>query len=197
MYFSRNGRDHPIPDPVLIVGSLTRRWNSWAPTALSVPDELRERLCAAVLLADMQGGTVTAPVTADRDQVGFTGTARLGLLRRSDPDVGVAFGALMRFAELAGVGAQVTHGFGAVDLLGLKEAGGSRAGHRTGRGAPRGVGPRAAIDAAQRPSCDRTGTCGDHVGGSGQQVLAEATVDAAQWPSVTGSVATSSPINRA
>lgn len=100
----------------------------------------------------MQGGTVTAPVTAGRDQVGFTGTAGLELLRRTDPDVRVVFGALMRFAELAGVGAQVTHGFGAVDLLSLEELGAPGAGHHTGRQASQGVGPRVGIDAAQGSS---------------------------------------------
>jgi len=84
MYFSRNGRDHPIPDPVLIVGSLARRWNSWAPAALTVSDELRDQLCAAVLLADMQGGTVTI----GRNQIRFTGTVGLGLPRHAERDIG-------------------------------------------------------------------------------------------------------------
>jgi len=197
MYFSRNGRDHPIPDPVLIVRSLARRWNVAVPATVAIPDELRDRLCATVLLADMQGGTVAAPVTTSRDQVGFVGTVRLELPRHAELDIGVVFAALMRFAELAGIGAQTTHGFGAVDLLGLEELGAPRAGHRTGQRAPRGVSPRAAIDAAHRPVRDRTGADQDRVDGAGQPVLAEATVDAAQRPSVAGSVAKSSPINRA
>jgi len=36
---------------------------------------------------------------------------------------GVAVGALTRFPELAGIGVQVTHGFGAVDLLRREEPG--------------------------------------------------------------------------
>ena len=197
MYFSRNGRDHPIPDPVLIVRSLARRWNVAVPATVAIPDELRDRLCAAVLLADMQGGTVAAPVTTSRDQVGFVGTVRLELPRHAELDIGVVFAALMRFAELAGIGAQTTHGFGAVDLLGLEELGAPRAGHRTGQRPPRGVGPRAAIGAVHRPVYDRTSANQDRVDGAGQPVLADATVDAAQEPSVAGSVATSSPIKRA
>jgi CRISPR-associated endoribonuclease Cas6 len=120
MFFSRNGRDHPLPDPVLIVRSALNRWNHHAPAALAVNDELSRMLLATVWLADMHGRTVRASVTATMDQAGFVGTVRLALLAHADRTTAAVFGALMRFAAIAGLGAQTTHGFGVTRLLRLE-----------------------------------------------------------------------------
>ena len=47
-------------------------------------------------------------------QSGYVGTIHLALIRAADTHVAGAFAALMRYADLAGLGAQTTHGFGAV-----------------------------------------------------------------------------------
>ncbi|MGH3621760.1 MAG: CRISPR system precrRNA processing endoribonuclease RAMP protein Cas6 [Sciscionella sp.] len=136
LYFSRNGRDMPMPDPVLVLTSLLRRWNHHAPAALRVEQELRDRLLAAVFLDAFDGRTMRTAVTYTQQQSGFVGTIRLALLRTAGHDVETAFAALMRFAVLAGIGAQTTHGFGAVNLMRLTARGSS-----TGRGSTQPVHP--------------------------------------------------------
>lgn len=122
MYFSRNGRDHPLPDPVLMLRSAIDRWNAFAPEPFGIPDAVRGELLATVWLASMDGHTVSTPVTATMHQSGYVGSARLALGRAADPPVASAFGALMRFADIAGLGAQTTHGFGAIRLQHLNHA---------------------------------------------------------------------------
>ena len=131
LYFSRNGRDHPLPDPVLILRSACDRWNAFAPDAVAVPDVVSRELLATVRLASMDGRTVSTPVTANMQQTGFVGSVRLALGRDAGQDVAGAFAALMRFTDIAGIGAQTTHGFGAVRLLGLNPAAPARAPYRS------------------------------------------------------------------
>lgn len=119
MYFSRNGRDYPLPDPGLMLRSAATRWNHHAPSMLSVPDEALRALTGLVYLADFDGGTVRAPVSATLYQTGFVGHVHLALTRAADQASRVTFAALVRFAAMAGLGAQTTHGFGAVDALEL------------------------------------------------------------------------------
>lgn len=116
LYFSRNGRDHPLPDPVLIVRTLTQRWNAHAATALAIPEETLHALTDTVILHDMAGETVRTPVSATMKQIGFLGTVRLGLTKAADRDTQTLFAALMRYATMAGIGAQTPHGFGAIEL---------------------------------------------------------------------------------
>lgn len=73
MFFSRNGRDHPLPDPALIMRSAATRWNLHAPPALAVPEDLLRELGKLVYLADFGGRTVWAPVSATMTQTGFVG----------------------------------------------------------------------------------------------------------------------------
>ncbi len=56
------------------------------------------------------------PVTEQIRQVGFVGEAELRLLKTASAGTAELFGALMRFAAIAGIGAQTTHGFGAVEV---------------------------------------------------------------------------------
>lgn len=48
LYFSRNGRDYPLPDPVLMLRSAVDRWNAFAPDPYQIPDPLRRDLLATV-----------------------------------------------------------------------------------------------------------------------------------------------------
>lgn len=116
LFFSRNGRDHPLPDPVLMVRSAIERWNACAPTPLAMPEELGRAVLAAVYLDAMEGETQRAQVSRSFEQNGFVGIVRLAMTRRADDPARRAFGALMRFAGVAGFGAQTTHGFGAAEL---------------------------------------------------------------------------------
>jgi CRISPR-associated endoribonuclease Cas6 len=120
LYFSRNGRDYPLPDPVLILRSTITRWNAHAPEAFTIPNELRESLLSTVYLEHgMRGGTIAAPVTSTMDQTGYVGTVPLALTRAATDEVASLFVALLRFAAVAGIGSQTTHGFGATRLIRL------------------------------------------------------------------------------
>lgn len=118
-YFSRNGRDVPLPDPVLVLRSLVQRWNTFAPASLAIADDLSRTVLNAVLLSGASVHTVRVQVGRSALQTGFVGDAELGITRTAAPGVSTAFAALLRFASIAGVGAQTTYGFGEVspDLL--------------------------------------------------------------------------------
>lgn len=116
LYFSRNGRDLPLPDPVLIVRSAVDRWNHGAPSATCIGDDLSAALLSVVRLASMSGQTVRWGVGPGLYQSGFVGWVRLALPASAADDVAVLFAALVRFLEMAGVGARTTYGFGAVRL---------------------------------------------------------------------------------
>jgi len=151
LYFSRNGRDHPLPDPVLMLRSTLDRWNAFAPAPLAVPEPVRRELLATVWLAAMDGRTVSTAVTATMQQTGFVGTARLALTRAAGRVAATAFAALMRFADIAGIGAQTTHGFGAVRLRQLNTAAPARTPYRStsaGPKTPRSSQPRSRSSAA-------------------------------------------------
>ncbi|WP_411574817.1 CRISPR system precrRNA processing endoribonuclease RAMP protein Cas6 [Streptomyces fradiae] len=108
-HFTRKGRWIPLPDPELLYTGLARRWNAYADTPLPSPvvTELRE----TVLLAAHD--VKSAPVDIGQGhRIGFLGTATFTLPRNAGPDVARAFTALSQFAELAGTGAQTTHGLG-------------------------------------------------------------------------------------
>lgn len=117
MFFSRNGRDLPLPEPVLLVRSLIARWNAHAPAEMTIDDDAARDVVGGVFLAAMmKGATEQVTMTPQLRQIGFVGDIELGLLRDSSSRAGEVFGALMRFAAIAGVGAQTTHGFGAVEV---------------------------------------------------------------------------------
>lgn len=115
-FFARKGRDLPLPDPVLIIRSLASRWDAHAPTELVLPTKEMSALLDTVYLEEMAGETRRAQVSRTMWQTGFVGAVRLSLTRASDDITAQVFTALVRFAEFAGVGAQTTHGFGAVRL---------------------------------------------------------------------------------
>ncbi|MFF7976832.1 CRISPR system precrRNA processing endoribonuclease RAMP protein Cas6 [Streptomyces sp. NPDC007905] len=109
--FTRSGRWIPLPDPELVYQSLLRRWNQYAPAPIA-ETVVKELLDAVVLTAH---DILSQPVALPRgNRVGFTGQAALALLGGTSPEAAAAFSALTRFAAVAGVGAQTTHGLGYV-----------------------------------------------------------------------------------
>lgn len=116
LFFSRNGRDLPLPEPVLIMRGLLTRWNTFAPVALRVTDDDATALFDTVFLDEMTGTTRKTDIAPGLRQVGFDGQAQLRLLRTAAEHTTRIFAALLRFAEFAGVGAQTTAGFGRVTV---------------------------------------------------------------------------------
>ncbi|MET7765233.1 CRISPR system precrRNA processing endoribonuclease RAMP protein Cas6 [Streptomyces sp. NPDC005393] len=108
-HFTRSGRWIPLPDAELLYTSLARRWNAYAETPL--PNPLITELRETVLLTAHD--VKSAPVEiAQGHRIGFLGQATFTLPRSVHPEVASAFTALSHFAELAGTGAQTTHGLG-------------------------------------------------------------------------------------
>ncbi|MBL8924635.1 MAG: CRISPR system precrRNA processing endoribonuclease RAMP protein Cas6 [Pseudonocardia sp.] len=167
LYFSRNGRDLPLPDPELMLRSSLDRWDRHAPPALRVPDDVRRALLGAVYLVACEGGTVTGAVGARMRQTGFTGTVTLGLTRSAGPAVAGAFAALIRYAAVTGIGAQTAHGFGAVRTR-------LHRGARTDQQPEprRRRGPRGGVSAGESWDAGVAGGSGDHLDGAGDAVLA-------------------------
>lgn len=117
-FFARKGRDLPLPDPVLMMRSLATRWDVHAPPELVLPADVLTRLLDSVYLQDVAIESRHAKVSVTMWQTGFIGAAQLGLTRAGNNVTAQVFTALVRFAEFAGVGAQTTHGFGAVRIAG-------------------------------------------------------------------------------
>jgi len=116
MFFSRGGRDIPLPDPWLVVRTLATRWNAHAPEPFAIDADAARALSDAVYLESMRGHTETTTVDEARRPVGFVGRFDLRLHRSANRPTAETFGALMGFAAIAGIGAQTTHGFGAVTV---------------------------------------------------------------------------------
>jgi len=115
-FFSRDGRDLPLPDPALALGGLVARWNRYAPGHLRIgADEARD-LGGAVYLDAMWGSSAEVELGHGLRQVGFVGQADLRLVAAASDYTATMFTALARFAAFAGVGERTAHGFGAVDV---------------------------------------------------------------------------------
>jgi CRISPR-associated endoribonuclease Cas6 len=114
-YFSQNGSDVVLPDPRLIVGSWRRRWNASLPEGdpLGIDDDAWRETQRAIRLASFDLRTQRMDSGRGHERAGFTGTATLQLSRDAPAAARAVFGALVRFAEFCGTGAQTTHGFGA------------------------------------------------------------------------------------
>ncbi|MEU3049541.1 CRISPR system precrRNA processing endoribonuclease RAMP protein Cas6 [Streptomyces sp. NPDC006984] len=115
-YFSRNGRWHPLPDPVLLYAGLIRRWNHFAPETERLTDPETKELLAAVALSAHEISSLPVDLGSGT-RIGFTGTAAFRLLGHYDPHDRTPhhFPALTLFATTAGAGAQTTHGLGYVE----------------------------------------------------------------------------------
>jgi hypothetical protein len=123
-YFSQNGARVVLPDPRLIVGSWRRRWNASLPEGddLMISDEDWRGRPDTVTLTGFDLRTQGRDTGHGRGQSGFMGTATLQLDHGVEAGVRRQFGALARFAELSGTGAQTTHGFGATRVAVLRES---------------------------------------------------------------------------
>lgn len=117
-YFSQNGTDVVIPEPRLIAGSWRRRWNASLPgdNALQIDEEIWREIRRALRLTAFDLHTERRDSGRGYDRAGFAGTATLRLDKEAPSAVRSAFGALARFAEFCGTGAQTTHGFGATTV---------------------------------------------------------------------------------
>jgi CRISPR-associated endoribonuclease Cas6 len=114
-YFSQNGERVVAPDPRLIAGSWRRRWNASVGGAddLGIGDEEWRDLHRALRFTEFDLRTVKRDTGYGRQQPGFTGTATMRFAKGTSAEARARFGALARFAEFCGTGAQTTHGFGA------------------------------------------------------------------------------------
>jgi CRISPR-associated endoribonuclease Cas6 len=122
-YFSKDGTRITEPDPRLIAGSWRRRWNASLPPG--DPLEIGADLWRDVHLALHVTGSGLREEFRDtgyREQAGMAGTLTLRLESGASASARSAFGALARFAEYCGTGAQVTHGFGATKTTLLRSA---------------------------------------------------------------------------
>jgi hypothetical protein len=124
VFFSQNSIDVLVPDPRLIAGSWRRRWNTSLPDGdqLAVTDDVWQVMHRALALATFDLRTERRDSGHGRDRPGFTGIATLRLARSAPAAARQVLGALARFAEYCGTGAQTTHGFGATTLLPAPEA---------------------------------------------------------------------------
>lgn len=115
--FSRNGRDYPFPDPVLLHQRLIARWNAHAGAVpqFAIDDAVARSICSKVVVTahSIQTAVVEAPVA----RTGFVGTVEFALGGRSTADEQRVFAALWRFAEFSGVGSGTTYGLGAIELV--------------------------------------------------------------------------------
>lgn len=116
VYFSQNGTRVVTPDPRLIVGSWRRRWNSYADSGLEISDDDWRAINQSVRLTEFDLRTQPHDAGYGRSRQGFIGAATLRLDKTITPEARAQFGALARFAEYSGTGAQTTHAFGATSV---------------------------------------------------------------------------------
>jgi CRISPR-associated endoribonuclease Cas6 len=114
-YFSRSGRWYPLPDPVLLYGGLIRRWNLFAPEHARITETEEKELLGAVALSAHEIASKPVELGAG-NRIGFTGTAIFRLLGHYAMSSPQQFAGLTLFATASGIGAQTTHGLGAVEV---------------------------------------------------------------------------------
>lgn len=114
-HFSRNGRRHCLPDPVLVWNRIAARWNLTVgdDSPLSIDEDDRRAIASSISLNDCDIEIVGRRQRPD----GFIGTAAFDLDRSSDRHHQQIFAAAWALAELSGVGALTTQGHGAIRIL--------------------------------------------------------------------------------
>lgn len=113
--FSRRGRGYPFPDPLLVIGSLARRWNMFSPAELSIPEPLVHALAGALTVEGFDGHTEPVGQAGDSRRVGFVGQVALGLGGPQAAVLEAPFATLLRASPFLGVGSGTTRGLGALE----------------------------------------------------------------------------------
>ena len=119
-FFRGDDADILLPDPRLIADSWQRKWNASLPpgSELCIDDGAWLEIRRFLSLMDFDLHTVGRDSGYGRPgECGFTGMATLRLARGAPATAWTTLGALSRFAEYCGTGAQTTHGFGATRLI--------------------------------------------------------------------------------
>ena len=116
--FSHNGSTMVTPDPRRIISSWQRNWNASLSGAgpLVVDEDTWRTIIRSIYLAEFDLHTEFRDSGYGHDRAGFTGSAVLRLDRSAPASASAILGALARFAEYCGTGAQTTHGFGATTV---------------------------------------------------------------------------------
>jgi CRISPR-associated endoribonuclease Cas6 len=118
--FSRNGRNYPLPDPVLLHDRLVQRWNTITAAdhpRLLIADDVHKSLLSAVEISTYD---LRATIEPERlGKVSACGTASF-VLRDRSLELRTVFAAMWRFAEFAGIGSETAHSRGAVAVTGFR-----------------------------------------------------------------------------
>ena len=115
-FFRRRDANYPVPAPGLILASLIRSWNAFAPEP--VPPEVAERLVEHTTARHLNTRTLTK--TAHAPAVGFVGRVTLHLPRATEEEA-LWLSRLGELAFFSGVGAKTTLGFGLTRRYELRE----------------------------------------------------------------------------
>ncbi len=108
-FFRRKGVHYPLPEPRLVLESLFRRFQAFAP--LTPPEAVREALLERTTVRFLEGRT--RPARTEVDTVGFVGKVVYHLPKATEEEA-LWLWALGRFAFFAGVGAKTSLGYGLV-----------------------------------------------------------------------------------
>ncbi|WP_457754994.1 CRISPR-associated endoribonuclease Cas6 [Thermovibrio ammonificans] len=114
--FKRGNYDYPLPDPTLIVKSLTRKWNTFSPD--KVPVEVAKKLGNSLVPSGCWIKTQKVELSDRAKITGFRGRVFL-YLPEEEREIKRWANALFNFAKYAGVGRKTTMGFGKVGLVKL------------------------------------------------------------------------------
>lgn len=110
--FARRGRTWPVPDPILVLGSLARRWNAHARVALPAValSELLDRVEVDDLDTQLRSGWARGPGIVP----GFVGHMDLRMAKAAGHGARSLLSTLGAAAEFLSMGKQTTYGYGAV-----------------------------------------------------------------------------------
>jgi len=107
--FRRRGLNVPLPDPMLVYGSLWQKWQAFS--NVQVPESVFEEMSAALALSRMDGHTRVWKFPRYM-MTGFVGIAGYELVGKVSAAARELFGALSSLAFFAGVGYRTTMGMG-------------------------------------------------------------------------------------
>ncbi|MHA3948939.1 CRISPR system precrRNA processing endoribonuclease RAMP protein Cas6 [Cellulomonas bogoriensis] len=113
-YFNREGTDVVLPEPTLLLGSLLRRWNLFAPAPLRFGPEDRGALLEHARVSQFDLRTVRTSTVRGVPRRGAVGSVEVDLPRRSPTRSREVLGVLTAAAELLGAGRATTSGSGVV-----------------------------------------------------------------------------------